>query len=103
MALKVVEGEVVTVKETEVRQRQRPKRCATCRFFEKTTENEGSEGFGECRRFPPMIPAVEERDGDSSEVAELDAIYETGEVITNYPLVFGSHDWCGEWKAPKKS
>ena len=100
MALKVVEGEVVTVKETGMRQRQRPKRCATCRFFEKTAEDKDCEGTGECRRFPPMIPTVEE--SDLAGLNEL-STFDGSTVFTSYPIVFGSIDWCGEWKAPNKS
>jgi hypothetical protein len=48
------------------------KTCKTCRFFESITLK---HPWGQCRRFPPMLP------------------YENAD----YSVISNESDWCGEW------
>jgi hypothetical protein len=52
--------------------------CVRCKFWVQTVKVTGSEGMGQCKRFPPTI-----------QMAVSD--------YSKWPITTG-HEWCGEFK-----
>lgn len=67
-------------------------RCGTCRFWKKTTIDDGEYAdAGACRRYPPVFFVADR--GDDAELEHLT-------MATRFPWP-SSHDWCGEWQAKR--
>ena len=68
-------------------------RCGNCRFYHG--QRVGATIMrGHCRRYPPSAPICVDVN-DYEPPCWLEA-YETGELMTEYPVVF-DEEWCGEW------
>lgn len=57
--------------------------CEECRFFKRLTEGEEP---GRCKRYPP-----------TRNVTVLKALGVPAETETEYPVVDGGEEGCGEW------
>lgn len=60
--------------------------CITCKFWDAYDEEPDNVPMaqGDCHRFPPSIPIVDE---------EI-----KGVQLVTFPIMF-DEEWCGEWKA----
>jgi len=59
--------------------------CLNCRFWDPYDSNPDNVCLaqGDCRRFPPNVPVVNE--------------YDRGVQLMTHPMTF-DEEWCGEWK-----
>ena len=78
-------------------------RCETCNFWyqyepplkngEESCDLVPDEGYGECKRFPPVLRRPLRDDEDAAETS-----------TTRRPIMYWAQpcttgtDWCGEWK-----
>ena len=79
-------------------------KCETCKFWDQyeAPRKEGEEpcefvpdeGYGECKRFPPVLRRPLRDDEDAAETSR------TQRPIMHWarPYTAGT-DWCGEWKS----
>lgn len=59
------------------------RRCGTCRFWRPETTSDAPAGWGQCRRMPPTLPAI-----DDEKLVHVGMWPHTDRG-----------DWCGEWSA----
>jgi hypothetical protein len=73
--------------------------CGQCRFFDELETQTDMDGDteGRCRRYPPQLdPNYDKyRSPDSDQDGQLESVWYA------FPIVIGSRDWCGEFKARK--
>jgi hypothetical protein len=58
--------------------------CGTCRFWRLDPDATHEAGWGQCRRMPPTLPAIQD-----------DRLVHVGV----WPHT-DERDWCGEWQPP---
>ena len=64
--------------------------CGSCRFFNALWGEDSEDG--QCRRFPPNVPSLEDAGGGS-----LSFVWDHGVAMVEFPVVLWD-GWCGEWK-----